>query len=220
MRSALVALGGFAIVTPAAMGVADPGDGPPGSMAVTTAATGQRAPSTHSAAAAAGTSVLGSDVPAAADHPHAPPARASYDSRASCAHGTCAPTVAPAADVRLTVTAPPTVRPGDTFAYTLRVANRGTSTPSSVVVRILLPEGTVRTGARLPDGVGGEADGRFGQLVLPPLRPGASLTMGITVRAPRSGTLVNITRVTYVEGVRDARPYPAVTTITRVRQRS
>ncbi|MGI8332174.1 hypothetical protein ACRYCC_19580 [Actinomadura scrupuli] len=210
MRSALVALGGFAIVTPAAMGVADPGDDPPGSMAVKTAATGQRAPSAHSAAAAAGTSVLGSEVPAAADH---------HGTRHGT-HHTSAPTAAPAADVRLTVTAPPVVRSGDSFAYTLRVTNQGTATPSSVVVRVLLPEGTVRTGARLPDGVGGEADGRFGQLVLPPLRPGASLTMGITVRAPRSGTLVNIARVTYVEGVRDARPYPAVTTVTRVRQRS
>ncbi|MCW2885105.1 MAG: hypothetical protein QOE54_5346 [Streptosporangiaceae bacterium] len=205
MRSALVALGGIVIVTPAAMGVADLVDDPPGSVAVTTAATGPRAHSTHSAAAAVGTSVLGSDAPAAADHP--PAARTEG-------------AVAPAADVRLTVTAPATVVAGDSFTYTLRVANQGPATPSAVVVRILLPEGTVRTGAQLPNGVGGEADGRFGQLVLPPIKPGTSLTMGITVQSQRAGTLVNTTRISYVEGVRDARPRPAVTTVTRVRQRS
>jgi uncharacterized repeat protein (TIGR01451 family) len=130
---------------------------------------------------------------------------------------TASPTAAPAATVRLTVTAPATARTGEPFTYTLRVANQGPATPASVVVRVLLPEGTVRTGASLPSGVGGEADGRFGQLVLPAMRPGTSLTMAITVQARQPGTLVNTARITSVEGVPDAWLQPAVTTTTRVR---
>jgi hypothetical protein len=196
MRSALVALGGIVIVTPAAMGVAELGDDPPGSTAVTTATAGQRAHSTYSAAAAAGAPVLGSGASAAASHIEAVPDLA--------------------AGLRLTVTAPATAQKGDSFTYMLRVANTSLETPSAIVIQILLPSETVRIGARLPNGVGGEADGRFGQLVLPPLRPGASLSMGIIVRAEQAGTLVNTTRISYVEGARNLRPTPAITTVTRV----
>jgi uncharacterized repeat protein (TIGR01451 family) len=200
MRSALVALGSIAIVTPAAMGVAGLGGDPPGRMAVM-AATGPRAHSTYSAAAAAGTPVLGSGASAAAGQTEAGRTEAAPDR---------------AADLRLTVTAPPTAQKGDPFTYTLRVANNGPATPSAVVVRVLLPLGAVRIGAQLPNGVGGEADGRFGQLVLPQLRPGTSLSMSITVKPQQAGTLVNTARITYVEGVRDVRLHPAITTTTRV----
>jgi uncharacterized repeat protein (TIGR01451 family) len=194
MRSALVALGGIAIVTPAVMGVAEFGDDPPGSTAVTTATTGQRAHSTYSAAAAAGMPVLGSGSPAAAGH-----TRLAED------------------HLRLSVAAPATARTGDSLTYTLRVANGGPATPSAVVVRVMLPVGTVRIGARLPNGVGGEADGRFGQLVLPPLKPGTSLSMSITVRVQQAGALVSTARITAVEGAPNRRPYPVITTITQVR---
>jgi uncharacterized repeat protein (TIGR01451 family) len=123
----------------------------------------------------------------------------------------------PTADLRLTVSAPQTARKGDSFTYTVQVANKGTATPSAVVVRIMLPQGTVRTGAHLPNGVGGEADGRFGQLVLPTMKPGTSLTMSITVKAQAAGTLVNTTRITHVDGARDAASHSDVRTITRVR---
>jgi hypothetical protein len=81
----------------------------------------------------------------------------------------------------------------------------------------MLPQGTVRTGAQLPNGVGGEAAGRFGQLVLPPMKPDTSLAMNITVQAQTAGTLVNSTRITHVEGARDVASHPDVRTTTRVR---
>jgi uncharacterized repeat protein (TIGR01451 family) len=200
MRSALAMLGGIAIVLPMVMGVAEFGDDPPGSTVVKAATSLQRTHATHSAAAAVDTPVLGSDV--------------------STTASLAAPTEATAvrtADLRLTVTAPRTARKGDSFTYTVRVANNGTATPSAVVVRIMLPQGTVRTAAHLPNGVGGEAAGRFGQLVLPPMKPGTSLTMSITVKAQTAGTLVNSTRITHVEGARDVASHPDVRTITRVR---
>ncbi|MCW2914955.1 MAG: hypothetical protein JWN52_3023 [Actinomycetia bacterium] len=193
-------LWGIAIVTPVVMGVAELGDDLPGSTVAKATSSMERTHATHSVAAVVDTPVLGSDV--------------------STAASLAAPTEATAvrtADLRLTVTAPRTARKGDSFTYTVRVANNGTATPSAVVVRIMLPQGTVRTGAHLPNGVGGEAAGRFGQLVLPPMKPGTSLTMSITVKAQTAGTLVNSTRITHVEGARDVASHPDVRTITRVR---
>src|SRR5258708_37228881 len=120
MRTALAMLGGIVIVTPVVMGVAELGDDPPGSTAVKAARALERTHATHSVAATVDMPVLGSDVSTVV----------SLAARTKAAED--------AADLRLTVTAPQTAREGDSFAYTVRVANEGTATPSAVVVRVML----------------------------------------------------------------------------------
>lgn len=120
-----------------------------------------------------------------------------------------------AAKLVLSVKAPARARKGGRYTYTVRVSNRGPGTPSAVVVRNMLPKGVVRTGAHLPNGVGGQADGRFGEFVLYKLRPGKTLTMRLTVKAKRSGRLQDNARVTFVEGARSTMPKARAVTIVR-----
>ncbi len=126
----------------------------------------------------------------------------------------------PTADLRVSIVAPRTVRPGGVYSYRIRLANRGPATPSAVTVRNLLPKGVERTGSALPDGVGGYAGGRDATLVMPRLAPGADATVRFDVRVrPRAhGDLVARSRIAYVAGVRLRRPRENTASVsTRVR---
>jgi uncharacterized repeat protein (TIGR01451 family) len=125
----------------------------------------------------------------------------------------------PTADLRVTIVAPPSVRPGGLYTYRVRLANRGPGTPSAVTVRNVLPKGVVRTGSTLPDGVGGYAGGRDATLVMPRLAPGRSATarFDVRVRPGVRGELVAHSRIAHVEGVRMRHPHDgASTAATRV----
>lgn len=119
------------------------------------------------------------------------------------------------ASLRLSVRAPAKARKGGVYTYTVRVSNHGPATPSAVIVRNLLPKGVLRTGAHLPNGVGGQADGRFGEFIVYKLRPGQSVTMRLTVKAKRAGRLHDRARVTFVEGARSAMPKARTVTVVR-----
>jgi uncharacterized repeat protein (TIGR01451 family) len=108
------------------------------------------------------------------------------------------------AGLRVSIDAPRTARPGGTYAYRIRLANRGPGTPGEVTVHNTLPAGVVRTGTSLSDGVGGYAGGRDTTLVLPRLGPGRSATARFVVRVRRGahGELVARTRIASVDGAR------------------
>ena len=111
------------------------------------------------------------------------------------------------ADLRVSIAAPPAVRPGSGYTYTIRLANRGPGTPSAITVRNTLPKGIVRTGSSLPDGVGGYAGGQDATLVLPRLEPGRAATVRfhVRVRPKVHGELVARSWISYIGGARDRR---------------
>ena len=113
----------------------------------------------------------------------------------------------PGAGLRVSIEAPRTVRPGGTYAYRIRLANRGPGTPGEITVRSTLPEGVVRTGTSLPGGVGGYAGGRDATLVMPRLAPGRSATARFVVRVRKTarGRLVARSRIAWVDGERASR---------------
>jgi uncharacterized repeat protein (TIGR01451 family) len=126
----------------------------------------------------------------------------------------------PTADLRVSVAAPRTVKPGGAYSYRIRLANQGPATPSAITVRNLLPKGVVRTGSALPDGVGGYAGGRDATLVMPRLAPGGTATVrfDVRVRPGAHGDLVARSKIVYVGGVRLRRPREnAASVSTRVR---
>jgi uncharacterized repeat protein (TIGR01451 family) len=131
-----------------------------------------------------------------------------------------APPVEPAAGLRVSIDAPRSVRPGGTYTYRIKLANRGPGTPGDITVHNVLPAGVVRTGTSLPGGVGGYAGGRDTTLVMPRLAPGRSATARFVVRVrPKAhGELVARSRIASVGGMRVPRPAggPA-TASTRVR---
>jgi uncharacterized repeat protein (TIGR01451 family) len=113
----------------------------------------------------------------------------------------------PGAGLHVSIDAPRTVKPGGTYAYRIRLANRGPGTPGEITVHNTLPEGVVRTGTSLPGGVGGYAGGRDATLVMPRLAPGRSATARFVVRVRRGarGRLVARSRIAYVGGERASR---------------
>jgi uncharacterized repeat protein (TIGR01451 family) len=126
----------------------------------------------------------------------------------------------PGAGLRVSIEAPRTVRPGGTYAYRIRLANRGPGTPGEITVRSTLPQGVVRTGTSLPGGVGGYAGGRDATLVMPRLAPGRSATARFVVRVRRTarGRLVARSRIASIGGERTPRGDGNVSTAaTRVR---
>jgi uncharacterized repeat protein (TIGR01451 family) len=110
----------------------------------------------------------------------------------------------PVAGLRVSIEAPHTVRPGGTYTYRVRLANRGSGTPGEITVHNVLPPGVERTGTSLPDGAGGYAGGRDTTLVMPRLAPGSSATARFVVRVrPKAhGDLVARSRIASVGGVR------------------
>jgi uncharacterized repeat protein (TIGR01451 family) len=126
----------------------------------------------------------------------------------------------PDTGLRVSIDAPRTVRPGGTYAYRIRLANRGPGTPGEVTVRNTLPADVVRTGTSLPGGVGGYAGGRDTTLVLPRLAPGRSATARFVVRVRRRahGELVARSRIASVDGARVPRTAENFSSVaTRVR---
>jgi uncharacterized repeat protein (TIGR01451 family) len=126
----------------------------------------------------------------------------------------------PAAGLRLSIEAPRSVRPGGTYAYRIRLANRGQATPGEITVRNTLPAGVERTSTSLPGGAGGYAGGRDTTLVLPRLPPGRSATARFVVRVrPKAhGELVARTRIASVGGARVPRTGTSVSRVaTRIR---
>ncbi|MDN3355186.1 hypothetical protein [Actinomadura sp. DC4] len=126
----------------------------------------------------------------------------------------------PATGLRVSIDAPRTVRPGGTYTYRIRLANRGPGTPGEITVRNTLPPGVERTATSLPGGAGGYADGRDTTLVLPRLQPGRSATARFAVRVRRTahGDLVARSRIASIAGARVPRtPENAARTATRVR---
>jgi uncharacterized repeat protein (TIGR01451 family) len=126
----------------------------------------------------------------------------------------------PAAGLSVTIDAPRTVRPGGTYTYRIRLANRGRGTPGEITVRNTLPSGVVRTGTSLPGGAGGYAGGRDTTLVMPRLAPGRSATARFAVRVRRKahGELVARSRIASIDGTRVSRAGGNVAKVaTRVR---
>ncbi|GAB2821570.1 hypothetical protein GCM10027176_27340 [Actinoallomurus bryophytorum] len=126
----------------------------------------------------------------------------------------------PAAGLSVTIDAPRTVRPGGTYTYRIRLANRGRGTPGEITVRNTLPSGVVRTGTSLPGGAGGYAGGRDTTLVMPRLAPGRSATARFAVRVRRNahGELVARSRIASIDGARVRREGGNVAKVaTRVR---
>jgi uncharacterized repeat protein (TIGR01451 family) len=126
----------------------------------------------------------------------------------------------PAAGLQVSIDAPRTVRPGGTYTYRIRLANRGPGTPGEITVHNTLPSGVERTGTSLPGGVGGYAGGRDTTLVMPRLAPGRSATARFVVRVRRKahGELVARTRIASVAGTRVPRTREnAARVATRVR---
>lgn len=124
------------------------------------------------------------------------------------------------AGLRVSIEAPRTIRPGGTYAYRIRLANRGTAASDEITVRNTLPAGVVRTGTSLPGGVGGYAGGRDATLVMPRLAPGRSATARFVVRVrPKArGELVARSRIASVGGERVPRTGGNVATVaTRIR---
>ncbi|GAA4611497.1 hypothetical protein GCM10023195_48700 [Actinoallomurus liliacearum] len=116
-------------------------------------------------------------------------------------------TVRPA-DLELSIAAPPTVRPGGRFSYSVRLTNHGPGAPGPITVRSVLPPGTVRTGAWLPTGVDGYNGDREAALVVRRLEPGRSLAARFDVRVlpDARGELVARGRIAAVGGVPDPVP--------------
>lgn len=110
----------------------------------------------------------------------------------------------PAAGLQVSIDAPRTVRPGGTYTYRVRLANRGPGTPGEITVHNTLPSGVERTGTSLPGGVGGYAGGRDTTLVMPRLAPGRSATARFVVRVRRKahGELVARSRIASIAGTR------------------
>jgi uncharacterized repeat protein (TIGR01451 family) len=110
----------------------------------------------------------------------------------------------PFAGLRVSIEAPHTVRPGGTYTYRVRLANRGSGTPGEITVHNVLPPGVDRTGTSLPDGAGGYAGGRDTTLVMPRLAPGSSATARfvVRVRPTAHGDLVARSRIVSIGGVR------------------
>jgi uncharacterized repeat protein (TIGR01451 family) len=110
----------------------------------------------------------------------------------------------PAEGLRVSIDAPRSVRPGDTYAYRIRLANHGPGTPGEITVHNTLPAGVVRTGTSLPGGAGGYAGGRDTTLVMPRLAPGRSATARYVVRVRRKahGELVARSRIASIGGAR------------------
>jgi uncharacterized repeat protein (TIGR01451 family) len=133
-------------------------------------------------------------VPASAPPPAATPSPASRPARHA----------EPGDGLRVSIAAPRTVRPGGTYTYRVRLANRGPGTPGEITVRNLLPSGVERTRTSLPGGAGGYAGGRDTTLVMPRLPPGRSATARfvVRVRPTTRGELVARSRIAYVGGAR------------------
>jgi uncharacterized repeat protein (TIGR01451 family) len=112
------------------------------------------------------------------------------------------------ADLELSIVAPPTVRPGGRFSYSVRLTNHGPGTPGPITVRSVLPPGTVRTGAWLPTGVDGYTGARDAALVVHRLEPGRSLAARFDVRVlPETrGELVTRGRIAAIGGAPDNVP--------------
>ena len=110
----------------------------------------------------------------------------------------------PAAGLRVSIDAPHSVRPGGTYTYRIRLANRGPGTPGEITVHSTLPAGVERTGTSLPGGAGGYAGGRDTTLVVPRLAPGRSATARFVVRVRHKtrGDLVAHSRIASVAGTR------------------
>jgi uncharacterized repeat protein (TIGR01451 family) len=108
-------------------------------------------------------------------------------------------------DLELSIAAPPTVRPGGRFSYSIRLTNHGPGTPGPITVRSALPAGTVRTGAWLPTGVDGYTGAREAALVVRRLEPGRSLAARFDVRVlPETrGELVARGRIAAIGGAPD-----------------
>ncbi|GAA4495577.1 hypothetical protein GCM10023191_036460 [Actinoallomurus oryzae] len=135
-------------------------------------------------------------------------------------HARPAERVEPAEGLRVSIDAPRSVRPGGTYAYRIRLANRGHATPGEITVRNTLPAGVVRTSTSLPGGAGGYAGGRDTTLVLPRLAPGRSATARFVVRVrPKThGELVARTRIASIGGARVRRTGTSASRVkTRVR---
>lgn len=99
----------------------------------------------------------------------------------------CAAPAAPSADVETTKTGPATVGPGGEVTYTITVTNHGPDPAEDVVVSDLLPEASV--GLRTSRGLMGSARSTA---VIGTLAPGQTLTYTVTVRAPESGTMLDV----------------------------
>jgi uncharacterized repeat protein (TIGR01451 family) len=126
----------------------------------------------------------------------------------------------PSSGLSVTIDAPRAVRPGGTYTYRIRLANRGPGTPGEITVRNTLPSGVVRTGTSLPGGAGGYAGGRDTTLVMPRLAPGRSATARFAVRVRRKahGELVARSRIASIDGTRVPRAGGNVAKVTtRVR---
>jgi uncharacterized repeat protein (TIGR01451 family) len=110
----------------------------------------------------------------------------------------------PAAGLHVSIDAPRTVRPGGTYTYRIKLANRGPGTPGEITVHNTLPAGVERTGTSLPGGAGGYAGGRDTTLVMPRLAPGRSATARFVVRVRHKahGELVARSRIASVAGTR------------------
>lgn len=106
--------------------------------------------------------------------------------------------------LHVSIQAPHTVRPGGTYTYRVRLANRGPDTPGEITVHNLLPSGVERTGTSLPGGAGGYAGSRDTTVVMPRLGPGKSATARFVVRVrPRAhGELVARSRIASIDGAR------------------
>jgi uncharacterized repeat protein (TIGR01451 family) len=126
----------------------------------------------------------------------------------------------PAAGLQVFIDAPRTVRPGGTYTYRMRLANRGPGTPGEITVHNTLPSGVERTATSLPGGAGGYAGGRDTTLVMPRLAPGRSATARFVVRVRHKahGELVARSRIASVDGARVPRTREnAARVATRVR---
>ena len=111
-------------------------------------------------------------------------------------------TVVAQADVATTKTGPATVNAGQSFSYTLAVANNGPSAAATVVVTDTLPAGVTFVSAT----AGGTLSGNVVTWpVIASLASGASQGYSVTVTAPATGTLLNIAAST--SGTAD--PVPA-----------
>ncbi|WP_285576321.1 hypothetical protein [Actinoallomurus iriomotensis] len=135
-------------------------------------------------------------------------------------HARPAEAAEPADGLQVSIEAPHSVRPGGTYAYRIRLANRGRATPGEITVRNTLPAGVERTSTSLPGGAGGYAGGRDTTLVLPRLGPGRSATARFVVRVrPKArGELVARTRIASIGGTRVPRTGTSVSHVaTRVR---
>jgi uncharacterized repeat protein (TIGR01451 family) len=140
----------------------------------------------------------------ASSHPHASPSATASRTIAPRAAGPAPAMRRPVDGLRVSIEAPHTVRPGGTYTYRVRLANRGPGTPGEITVHNVLPPGVERTGTSLPDGAGGYAGGRDTTLVMPRLGPGSSATARFVVRVrPKAhGDLVARSRIASVGGVR------------------